>query len=215
MKDIAIYGAGGFGRELACLLNSINKVEPTWNLVGFFDDNPDLKGQMISHFGVCLGGMDVLNAYLKELALVIPIGNSKVVKTLVGKITNRNVYYPNIIHPDVIFSDPETFRIGKGNILQTGCRFSTNISIGDFNIFNGEIALGHDDSIGDFNTFMPDVRISGAVEIGDENFFGVGSIILQTIKIGRGVRLGAGGVLMSNPSDGKLYVGIPARKTEF
>jgi len=32
MKDIAIYGAGGFGREVACLINKINEVNPTWNL---------------------------------------------------------------------------------------------------------------------------------------------------------------------------------------
>ena len=63
MKDIAIYGAGGFGKEVACLINRINDKKPTWNLIGFFDDNPVLKGEMISHFGPCLGGMDELNAY--------------------------------------------------------------------------------------------------------------------------------------------------------
>ena len=35
VKDIAIFGAGGFGREVACLLRKINAVEPTWNFVGF------------------------------------------------------------------------------------------------------------------------------------------------------------------------------------
>ena len=39
MKEIAIYGAGGFGREVACLINRINEVEPAWNLVGFFDED--------------------------------------------------------------------------------------------------------------------------------------------------------------------------------
>ena len=40
MKDIAIYGAGGFGREVACMIKHINESadEPIWNLVGFFDD---------------------------------------------------------------------------------------------------------------------------------------------------------------------------------
>ena len=38
MKDIAIYGFGGFGREVACVIQAINEIEPTWNLVGFFDD---------------------------------------------------------------------------------------------------------------------------------------------------------------------------------
>ena len=37
MKDIAIYGAGGFGKEVACLIKRINEQEPTWNLIGFFD----------------------------------------------------------------------------------------------------------------------------------------------------------------------------------
>lgn len=40
MKDIAIYGAGGFGREVACLIERINKARetPIWNFIGFFDD---------------------------------------------------------------------------------------------------------------------------------------------------------------------------------
>jgi hypothetical protein len=36
MKDIAIYGAGGFGREVACLIRIINKknspMESDWFL---------------------------------------------------------------------------------------------------------------------------------------------------------------------------------------
>ena len=35
MRDIAIYGAGGFGKEVACLLNRINEVNHQWNLIGF------------------------------------------------------------------------------------------------------------------------------------------------------------------------------------
>ena len=34
MKDIAIFGIGGFGREVLALIKDINKVEPTWNFVG-------------------------------------------------------------------------------------------------------------------------------------------------------------------------------------
>ena len=38
MENIAIYGFGGLGREVACLLNNINKIYSEWNLIGFFDD---------------------------------------------------------------------------------------------------------------------------------------------------------------------------------
>ena len=33
MNDIAIYGAGGFGKEIACLIYWINEVKPQWNLI--------------------------------------------------------------------------------------------------------------------------------------------------------------------------------------
>ena len=215
MKDIAILGAGGFGREVACLIKRINEKEPTWNFIGFFEDNEVLKGPPISHFGSCLGGTETLIAWEKPLAVVMAIGNSIVVKKIVEKITNPNIEFPNLIHPNFFISDPETFCIGRGNIIQGNCTATCNVSIGDFNIFNGFVVMGHDVNVGNFNTFMPAVRVSGEVNIGEYNFFGVGSIILQQIKIGNKVRLGAGSVLMTKPKEGFLYLGVPAKKTEI
>lgn len=215
MKDIAIFGAGGFGREVACLIKRINEKEPTWNFIGFFDDNEALKGQPISHFGYCIGGTETLIAWERPLAIVMAIGNSIVVKKIVEKITNPNIEFPNLIHPDFLISDPETFSIGRGNIIQGRCTATCNVSIGDFNIFNGSVVMGHDVHIGNYNTFMPAVRVSGEVKIGEFNLFGVGSIILQQIKIGNKIRLGAGSVLMTKPKEGFLYLGVPAKKTEI
>ena len=215
MTDLAIYGAGGFGKEVACLVKRINEKEPTWNLIGFFDDNPELKGKMISHFGPCLGGMEELNSYSKDLAVVMALGNSHVVKQLVGIINNDKLFFPNLIDITFYKVDPETLIIGKGNIIQgPGCA-TCDVTIGDFNAFNGSVVIGHDVKIGSFNTFMPAVRVSGGVQIGECNFFGVGSIILQQLKIGNNVRLGAGSVMMTKPKDGNLYIGVPAKKTEL
>jgi len=217
MKDIAIFGAGGFGREVACLIRRINEdnEEPVWNLIGFFDDNPDLKGKQISHFGPCLGGVEELNVYPKELAIAVAIGSSVVVKKVVDGITNSNVTFPNLIDNSFYLVDPETFCIGKGNIIQGLGSASCDVSMGDFNVLNGSVVLGHDVEINSFNTFMPAVRVSGEVNIGQYNFFGVGAIVLQQINIGNNVRVGAGSVLMTKPKSGYLYLGVPARKTEF
>lgn len=210
MKDIAIYGAGGFGREIACLINWINREEPTWNLVGFFDDGVE-KGASVSHFGEVLGGMAVLNRHNKPLAVVFAIGNCNVVKKLVEKVINDNVAFPNLIAPDFMVKDPESFKIGQGNIIQGGCMVTCDVAIGDFNIFNSSIAIGHDVKIGNFNTVMPGVRISGEVVMGDCNFLGVGSIVLQQLKIRNNTRLAAGSVLMTKPKEDSLYIGIPAK----
>lgn len=215
MKDIAIFGAGGFGKEVACLINRINEKEPTWNLVGFFDDNPEKKGTMVSHYAPCLGGIDELNAYDKELAITIPIGDSLIVKNVYSRIVNKKIYYPNLIMTDFKMGDSETFKLGQGNIIQGNCSVSCDVEFGDFNVLNGAIAFGHDAKVGSFNTFMPGTTISGGVTIGDENFFGVGSIVLQMLKIGNQVRLGAGSVMMTKPKDGNLYIGNPATKFRF
>lgn len=215
MKDIAIYGAGGFGKEVACLIKRINEKNPTWNLIGFFDDDPKLMGQMISHFGPCLGGMDVLNKYPDELAVTMALGNSLLVKKLVDNIHNENICFPNLIDVTFFKVDPATFSIGRGNIIQGLCSVSCDVAIGDFNVMNGSVDIGHDVSIGSYNTFMPAVRISGEVKIGEGNFFGISSIVLQQLKIGSHVRLGAGSVLMTKPKDGMLYLGVPAKKTEL
>lgn len=214
MKNIAIYGAGGFGREVACTINKINEVEPTWNLIGFFDDGVE-KGKMISHFGPILGGMADLNAYQDEINVVIAIGNPLTVKKVVEQISNGNVKFPNLIHPNTHYSDKETFSIGKGNIVQGGCSFSCDVRIGNFNVFNGDLVLGHDVSVGNFNAFMPAVRISGEVSIGNCNFFGVSSIVLQQLKIKDNVRLAAGSVLMTKPKENNLYIGVPAKLQKF
>lgn len=212
MKDIAIYGAGGLGREVACLLGHINAFypEPLWNLLGFFDDGVEI-GVPVSHFGLCLGGMEELNHWHTPLDVCIAIGNGSIVKTIVDKITNPQVEFPNIIDPSFSINDIESFKIGKGNIIQGGCAVTCDVTIGNFNILNGSVVLGHDVKIGDYNTFMPTIRVSGEVKIGNCNFFGVGSIILQQLTIKNNTTLAAGSVLMTKPKEGATYIGVPAK----
>lgn len=214
MKDIAIYGAGGFGREVFCLINKINAVEATWNVIGFFDDGKE-KGAPVGHYGTVLGGISEVNAWPSELALVVAVGSTANMLKITAGVTNPKISFPNIIHPEVVFSDRDSMQMGQGNIVQRGSAFSCDVTIGDFNVFNGGTVLGHDVQMGSCNILMPAVRISGETRVGNGNFFGIASIVLQGLKVGNGVTLGAGSVLLTKPKDGKLYMGNPAKKTEF
>jgi len=214
MKPIAIYGAGGFGKEVACIINKINEKKPTWELLGFFDDGID-QGTFISHFGKVLGNINDLNAWNAPIAIVFAIGQPKTTKLIVDKIQNPLIGYPNLIHPDVFFADPLSFKIGKGNVIVRAVSFSCDVEIGDFNQFNSISALAHDVQVGSFNIFMPLSRISGGVQIGNLNLFGVGSVVLQYVKIGNDTRIGAGSYIVRNTKDGYLYFGNPARKIDI
>lgn len=216
MKDIAIYGAGGFGREVACLIRIINDSldEPRWKVIGFFDDNPDLKGTK-NEYGTVLGGRDELNKWETPLDIAIAIGNPQVMKKVAEGIVNSNVEFPNIIAPSVVFFDNNNYRIGKGNIICSYCLVSCNVTIGDFNLFNGYIGIGHDAIIGNYNVVMPSCNISGGVQMGNCNFMGLKSAILQYIKVGENTRIGTGAVVMKKTKDGYLYAGVPAVKIDM
>jgi len=214
MKDIAIYGAGGFGKEVACIIEKINILKATWKLVGFFDDGLKKETQ-ISHFGKVLGNLNELNSWQKPLDIVFAIGVPLTIKNIVEKIRNPKIDYPNIIHPDSALADPKTFRIGKGNVITRGCTFSCDVTISNFNQFNSISALAHDVTVGSFNVLMPLVRVSGEVTIGDCNFFGIGAVILQQLKVGNYTRIGAGSILMTRTKDGYLYMGNPAKRMDL
>lgn len=216
MKDIAVYGAGGFGKEVVCLIHQINEYFPdseSWNFIGYFDDNKDKGFQ--AEYGKVLGNLDELNSWSSPLAIAISIAQPANVKTLSEQIVNPLISYPNLIAPDVIFYDRDSVKFGKGNIVCSSCLFSSDVIVGNFNIFNNFISVGHDDIIGNFNSIMPAVRLSGNVTIGDCNFLGVSSIILQSFKIGNYTTVGAGSVIMRKTKDGCTYVGNPAKKIEY
>lgn len=213
MKDIAIYGFGGLGREVACLISKINEVEPTWNLIGFFDDG--VEPGTACRYGSVIGGIEALNTWPHPISVAIAIGTPKYLKSISSMITNGNVDFPNLIAPGVFYFDKDTLRIGKGNIITFGCRFSCDISIGDFNIFDGMISMGHESSVGSFNALFPETRISGGAVIGNGNFFGARSFVAQYIHVGDGTRIGAGSFVLRNTKDGYLYMGNPAKKIEI
>lgn len=213
MKDIAIYGAGGFGREVACLINAINEVEPKWNFIGFFDDGLEKYTENI--FGKILGGIEEINNWNKELNVVFSIANPEILKEVVGNIQNDNILFPNLVAPNVNFLHKNSLQIGQGNILFFGTRVSCEVKIGNFNLLNGFVSLGHDVEIGDYNVLGPMVRLSGNVIIQDENFFGVQAIILQGIKMGCKTKVGPNSVIMRNTKDGFLYMGNPAHRIKI
>jgi len=213
MKDLLIYGFGGFGHEVACLINHINREKSTWNLIGYIDD--DVPVGTLCKFGKVLGNCDTLNEWNKPVSVVIAIGNVRALEIVSKKIKNPLVDFPNLIAPNVFFFDEESVTMGIGNIITFGCRFSCNTKLGDFNILNGNISLGHDACIGNYNVMFPETRISGQTIVGDRNFFGARTFVAQCLQLGSNCRYGAGCFVLRKTKDGNLYMGNPAKKIEI
>lgn len=212
MKDIAIYGAGGFGRELAYLIKLINSSENIWNLLGFFDDGLAFRTK-VSDLPV-LGGINELNEYERSLAVIIAVGKPQTKKDIFEKVINPNIDFPNLITPWSWFTDRSSVSLGFGNII-IGSSISINVTMGNFNVLNGEVLLGHDVFVGDYNVFSPATKVAGNVHIGNLNSMGMCSVVLQGKKIGDRTTVGANSVIMRNTKNDSLYLGNPATVIQF
>lgn len=207
MKDIVIIGAGGFGREVAWLIDDINKVEYKWNIVGFVDDNEDIQGKDINGYTV-VGNIEWLKS--QELNVINAIGDPIVKKKVMEKLINSNNQYPVLIHPSVICSNK--LNIGEGSIICAGSILTVNIEIGKHVIINLDCTIGHDAVIGDYSTILPSVNVSGFVKIGDCVNVGTGSAIIQGVRIKENTLIGAGAVVVKDITESGTYVGVPVRK---
>ena len=208
MKRIAIFGAGGFGREVRFLLDDINKHKSQWEFVGYYDDGYE-AGTLISGYPV-LGGVKELNNIDDSLNVVIAIGDSKLKKQIANSLTNTKLAFPVLIHPSFI-GDFQSIKMGKGVIICASNIITVDCEIGDFVIVNLACTIGHDAIIGDYASLMPSVNISGEVEICECVYLGTGSHVVNKLTIGRGTIVGAGAVVASSLPENCTAVGVPAK----
>ncbi|MGI5912941.1 MAG: acetyltransferase [Syntrophomonadaceae bacterium] len=210
MKDIVIIGAGGFGREVAWLIESINEVANEWNIVGFVDDNKSIHGKVINGYEV-VGNIEWLMH--QELYVVNAIGDPITKKKVMEKIKNSKNNYPILIHPNVICSNK--VKIGEGSIICAGNIITVNIEIGKHVIINLDCTIGHDVILGDYTTVLPSVNISGFVKTEECVSIGTGSAITQGVIIGKNSVIGAGAVVVKDLPANCTAVGIPAKPIKF
>jgi sugar O-acyltransferase (sialic acid O-acetyltransferase NeuD family) len=212
MRKIAIFGAGGFGREVKWLIDDINAAKPTWNFLGYFDDDfSQAKNIGPQHF---LGGINELNAWKENIFLVFAIGNPLVKRKIFQKINNPVINYPGLIHPNVCMGKSNV-QVGEGAIICAGNIITVDIQIGKHVILNLCCTVGHDSIIGDFCSFMPAVNISGEVNIGEAVYVGTGAKIINRLEIGDETIIGAGAVVAKTLPAKCTAVGIPAKPIKF
>ncbi len=208
MKEILIYGAGGFAREVAWLAEQCETVTP----VAFVDDNADSHGDVVNGLPV-LSLRDAL-ARFPEAGVVLGIGSGVVREKLDLRVREHGREFISLVHPRVEKSRFVT--IGEGAVICAGSTLTTNITLGRQVQINLDCTVGHDVVMQDFVTLAPGVHVSGWVELEKGVYVGTGATIINGVQgrplvIGAGTVIGAGACVTRSIPSGVTAVGMPAK----
>lgn len=213
MKDLYIIGAGGFGREVAWLVEKINRTKATWNLCGFIDDDASIHGKTEDGYRV-LGGCDYLKELADEYWAVCAVGSPVVRKKIVEKISGyEGIHFAVLVDPDVEVS--ARTEVGEGTVICAGNMITVDIKIGRHNIINLGCTIGHDAVLEDYVTLYPSVNVSGMVHVGHTTELGTGAQIIQGLAVGENTVIGAGTVVVKDIPSNVTAVGSPAKVIKF
>lgn len=204
MKDLIIIGGGGFAKEVIWLANDCKR-----RVRGVLDDKADTHGTTIQGVDV-LGNIDTWLEYL-DCEFIIAIGSPRTrFKVCSNMFKSGAPSFATLIHPSVIYSNTVTF--GVGVIVCAGTIITADVSIGNHNILNLNVTVGHECNFDTFVTVAPMAAISGNVTLSKCAEIGTGAVIRQGITIEKGAMLGMGGILTKNIPELMIFAGNPAKK---
>lgn len=206
---IGVYGASGFGKEVAPLVKSqfSGKI---FDIV-FIDDAPE--DNQVNDISVITFDEFLKFSHEKKLCS-IAIANTKARNILSERLATAGIEEISVKASNVVILDD--VQIDQGSILCPFVTLTSNIKVGKNFHANLYSYVGHDCIIGDRVTFAPAVKCNGNVVIEDDVYIGTGAIIKQgrpgkPLVIGKGAVVGMGAVVTKNVPPGITVIGNPAK----
>lgn len=209
MNLIGIFGTSGFAREVGDIALALG-YQPLY----IARDQTELDAWSFAGKAILESEVD---GY-RGIGFAIGIGENAIRQRIAQRFAGQ-LTFTNLIHPSATFGQGqrEIVQARQGIIVCAGVRFTNNIQVGDFGVFNLNATIGHDVIVEDFVNIAPGAHVSGNVHIGPRCWIGTGAAINQgqgnaKLHIGADTVIGSGSVVVKACEPHSVYVGIPAKK---
>lgn len=210
VKKIVLIGAGGFGREVAQMIEDLNIKKKRYELLGFLDDGKQFQRDSIINGYPWLGDSNWILDHKNDIVCNCTIGDASTKAIVMKRLINQGVQFESIVAPTAGVAAHTD--IGLGCVLYWNVAVSVNCRIGAGVLLNDGVKIGHDVTIGDYTSIMPDTGISGGCQIGEQVNIGGHAFIIPGRKVGDCARIAAGSIVFSNVRAGTTVLGNPAKR---
>ncbi len=205
---IAIINAAKGGRMV---YETILK-DSFFEVVGFIDDNPGLKGKTVA--GLPVLGTTSEFKRLKEKKIIsgvyVAIGNSIDARVRVAlKAKKSGLELISIVDKSSIIS--QNVKIGRNVWIKEAAIIGMNSEIGDNVIVDSGCILSHDVNVSYNCHLSPGCVFGGTVSVGENTIIGVGASIGPYVKIGKYVIVSPGSSVVHDIPDHSIIDGVPGK----
>ncbi|MGO8704679.1 MAG: hypothetical protein ACLQVA_12755 [Candidatus Brocadiia bacterium] len=202
MQDLIICSVGCHAMEMAEIVERINGISPSWNLLGFFCE----KNRYEKCRGLTLDGYPVLGT-IDDLAnhpnAALAIGNE--------------FKDPFPMDRAATIFDPTAFvsrsaKIGNGCVIYPGCFIGHNAVLGNRVFSLSGSVINHDNVLEDGVCLCSNVTLAGGVHAESGAYLGQACSVRQYLRIGKDSFIGMGAVVVKDVPPNAVMAGNPARK---
>lgn len=209
-QPLLLLGASGLGREVAAAVAAVNDHRPTWEVLGYLDDDPILEGSTIGQHRV-LGPLEAVAAFPDALLVLCVAGRraprARTRAALAGGPPER---FATIVHPAAsIGSGTE---LAPGTIVLAGVVTTADVVVGAHCVLMPQVVLTHDDVLADHVICVAGAALAGGVHIEVGAYLGTGCRIREDLRIGSWATIGMGAVVLDDVPSGEVWAGVPARR---
>ncbi len=210
MKNIVLFPFNGNAREAASVIEDINTISPTWNIVGFIDDDPRKLGARFGRYTV-IGGKETLKTQKDIYILAVPGRPENFLHRpeIIASLDLQPERFATILHPKTKMGI--SCSVGYNSLLMDNVVLTASVSIGNNVVVLPNTVISHDSKIGDYCLVGSNVSVSGNVTIEKNCYIGSGSKIKNDLVIGCNTLIGLGSVVVKSTPSATTIAGNPAK----
>lgn len=210
LRELLLVGAGGFAREAAEAVRAVNSQAPTWDLLGFLDDDPGKQGTTIGGLRV-LDAIDAVHDYPDAQVILCPgrPDNYVIRRILSDRLDLDEDRYATVVHPAASVGD--TCSVGAGSVLLAHVDLTADVVVGRHVLIMPQVVVTHDVRVDHWATLTSGVRLGGGCHIAQGAYIGSGACLREGINVGEWAMIGMGALVTHDVPAHRLWFGVPAR----